>query len=66
VLATYNLTVLKRIVGVPGEVLVTNLNGNPIAGATIYADAVSGVTGANGIASFNFTASEQAVNMYAE
>lgn len=65
VLATYNLTVLKRIVGVPGEVSVTGLNGNPISGATVYADAVSGVTGANGIASFNFTASEQAVNMYA-
>lgn len=65
VLATYNLTVLKRIVGVPGEVSVTDLNGNPIAGATVYADAVSGVTGVNGIALFNFTASEQAVNMYA-
>ncbi|MDO9634815.1 MAG: T9SS type A sorting domain-containing protein, partial [Paludibacter sp.] len=65
VLATYNLTVLKRIVGVPGEVLVTNLSGNPVAGATVYADAVTGVTGANGIASFNFTASTQAVNMYA-
>ena len=65
VLATYDLTVLKRIVGVPGEVLVTNLSGNPVAGATVYADAVTGVTGADGIASFNFTASAQAVNMYA-
>jgi trimeric autotransporter adhesin len=65
VLATYNLTVLKRIVGVPGEVLVTNLSENPVAGATVYADAVTGVTGADGIASFNFTASAQAVNMYA-
>jgi hypothetical protein len=63
--AAYNLTIQKRIVGVPGEVLVTDLNGNPVAGATVYADAFSGVTGANGIASFNFTVSEQAVNMYA-
>lgn len=65
VLATYNLTVLKRIVGVPGEVLVTDLGGSPVAGATVYADAVTGVTGANGIASFDFTTTEQAVNMYA-
>lgn len=65
VLATYHLTVLKRIVGVSGEVLVTDLSGNPVAGATVYADAVSGVTGANGVASFDFTASAQAVNMYA-
>lgn len=66
VLATYNLTVLKRIVGVPGKVLVTDLSGNPVAGATVYADAVSGVAGADGIVSFNFTASVKAVNMYAE
>ena len=65
VLATYNLTVLKRIVGVPGKVLVTDLSGNPVSGATVYADAVSGVAGADGIASFDFTASAQAVNMYA-
>ena len=66
VLATYNLTVRKRIVGLPGEVLVTNLTGNPVAGATVYADALTGITGADGIASFNFTASAQAVNMYTE
>lgn len=66
VLATYNLTTLKRIVGVPGEVLVTDLSGNPVAGATVFANAVSGVTGANGIASFDFTASAEALNMYAE
>lgn len=65
VLATYNLTAIKRIVGVPGEVLVTDLSGNPVAGATVYAEDVSGITGADGIASFNFTASAQAVNMYA-
>jgi len=65
VLATYNLTALKRIVGLPGEVLVTDLSGNPVAGATVYTDAVTGVTGADGIASFDFTASVQAVNMYA-
>jgi len=66
VLATYNLTVLKRIVGVPGDVLVSDLSGNPVAGATVYADAVTGVSGADGIATFDFTASAQAVNMYAE
>ncbi|HET9571086.1 MAG TPA: metallophosphoesterase [Bacteroidales bacterium] len=66
VLATYNLTTLKRIVGVPGEVLVTDLSGNPIVGASVYAGPVSAQTGVDGIASFNFTASEQAVNMYAE
>lgn len=66
VMSSYNLTVLKRIVGVPGEVFVTDLNGSPVSGATVYAGDVSGVTGANGIALFNFTASEQAVNMYAE
>ena len=65
VLATYNLTALKRIVGVPGEVLITDLTGSPVVGATVYADAVSGITGADGIASFDFTASAQAVNMYA-
>lgn len=63
--ATYNLTIQKRIVGVPGEVLVTDLNGNPVAGATVYANTVTGVTGVNGVASFDFTASAQAVNMYA-
>ena len=63
--ATYNLTVIKRIVGVSGKVLVTDLSGNPIAGATVFADAVTGVTGADGTASFDFTASAQAVNMYA-
>jgi len=66
VLSTYNLTVLKRIVGLAGKVLVTDLSKNPVEGATVYADAVSGTTGADGIASFDFTASAQAVNMYAE
>lgn len=64
--ATYNLTVLKRIVGVDGEVLITDLNESPVAGATVYAGNVSGVTDANGIASFNFTDSAKELNMYAE
>ena len=64
VMAAYNLTVLKRIVGVTGKVLVTDLSGNPVAGATVSAEAVSGVTGTDGIVSFDFTASAQAVNMY--
>ncbi len=66
VVATYNVTALKRIVGVPGEVLVTDLSNNPVAGAIVYANAVSGVTSANGIASFDFTATAGAVNVYAE
>jgi hypothetical protein len=35
--ATYDFTVLRRIVGAPGEVLVTDLNGNLQAGATVRA-----------------------------
>lgn len=66
VLATYNLTVLKRIVGVDGEVLITDLNESPVAGATVYAGTISGVTDANGIASFNFTDEAKELNMYAE
>lgn len=65
VMATYNFKVLKRIVGINGEVLVTDLTGTPIPGATVYAASTSGTTDASGVASFNFTASAQSVDMYA-
>ncbi|NDW10899.1 T9SS type A sorting domain-containing protein [Dysgonomonas sp. 520] len=64
-LSTYNFTVLKRIVGTDGEVLVTDLSGNPVSGATVYANSISGTTDANGVALFNFTTSQQAIDMYA-
>lgn len=74
VVAAYDFTVNKRIVGAPGEVLVTDLSGNPQSGATVYAlnasmtDVVaSAVTGADGIASgMNFTSAAHGVNIYAE
>ncbi len=74
ILATYNVTIVKRIVGVPGEILITDQNENPVSGVTVYAlnaDKTSvlaqAVTDATGIASgMNFTASAQNVNIYAE
>ncbi len=73
VLATYEYTVTKRVTGVPGEVLVKDLSGNPVAGATVYAltatmtPITSAVTDANGIASnMNFTSSAQSIYIYAE
>ncbi|MFR9164960.1 MAG: T9SS type A sorting domain-containing protein [Dysgonomonas sp.] len=73
VLAAYDFVVNKRIVGLPGEVLVTNLDGSPLAGATVYALnselalITSAVTDANGIASgMSFTDIAQPVNIYAE
>lgn len=65
VTATYNIAAVKRIVGVPGKILVTNTSNEPVAGATVYAGALTGVTAADGIASFDFTTSAQAVNIYA-
>lgn len=64
VMSTYNFKVLKRIVGIDGEVLVTDLSGSPVSGATVYADSTLGTTGEDGVARFNFTASAQAINMY--
>ena len=72
--ATYDFTVLRRIVGAPGEVLVTDLNGNPQAGATaraLNADMTevlaSAVSNENGIASgMNFTEMAQGVNIFVE
>ena len=74
VLASYNFTVNKRIVGAPGEVLVTDLDGSPLSGATVYAlnskmteVVASAVTGPDGIASeMDFTSTAQSVNVYAE
>ena len=70
VLASYNFTVNKRIVGAPGEVLVTDLDGSPLSGATVYAlnskmteVVASAVTGPDGIASeMDFTSTAQSVN----
>lgn len=72
--ATYDFTVNKRIVGIPGEVLVTDLNGSPLSGAMVYAlnaamteVVASAVTGADGVASgMNFTNTAQDINIYAE
>jgi len=72
--ATYDFIVNKRVVGIPGEVLVTNLEGIPLSGATVYALSsdlssviASAVTGADGVASgMNFTNIAQPVNIYAE
>lgn len=74
ILANYDFTVNKRVVGIPGEVLITDLNGNPQAGATVYALGAdmstviaSAITGADGIASgMTFTSIAQGVNIYAE
>lgn len=74
VAATMDFTIEKRVVGMPGEVKVTDMQGNPIAGATVYAmnedlsaTVCSAMTDAAGIASgMNFTEQAQAVNIYAE
>jgi len=72
--ATYDFTVSRRIVGVPGEVLVTDLSGNPQSGATVRvlnqnmtSTIESVVTNADGIASgMIFTNIVQGVNIYVE
>lgn len=72
--AAYDFKVQKRVVGVAGEVAVTDLSGNPVAGATVYAmdEALATVlaeatTGADGVAGgMSFTDKAQAVNIYAE
>ena len=70
---TYNFTVLKRAIGLTGEVLVTDLGGNPVSDATVYAlnaamtsEIAHGITDASGVASFNFATSTTAINIYAE
>ena len=69
---TYDVTVLKRVVGAAGEVLVTDLSGNPVSGATVYAirtngsAIANGTTNESGVASFNFTTAAQAIMIYAE
>jgi len=72
--ATYNYTVNGRVAGLPGEVLVTNMSGVPVAGATVYAlnsttmaQITSAVTDANGLASnMNYTGTAQGVYIYVE
>ena len=74
VTAAYDFTVNKRVVGLDGEVAVTDTDGNPVSGATVYALSEdkqsvldSGTTDGNGIASgMKFTSTAQAVNIYAE
>lgn len=74
VLANYDFNVKKRIVGAPGEIMVTNLDGTPLPGATVYALGTdlatvlaSAITDANGIASnMDFTNTAQPVNIFAE
>ncbi len=63
--AHYNIKALKRIMGVPGEILVTDLNDNPVTGATVYGGSAQGTTGANGVATVNFTSAVAGVNVYA-
>lgn len=70
----FDYTVLKRVVGAPGEVLVSNPDGTPIPGATVYVlneakteVLTSAITGADGIAkNMPFTNTAQSVNLYAE
>ena len=70
----FDFTMLSRVVGAPGEVLVTDQNGNPVSGATVRAMSAdmselisSAVTNERGIASgMNFTNIEQSVNIFAE
>jgi len=72
--AHYTVAPVKRIVGAPGEVLVTDLDGTPQSGVMVNvldadgAKLESAVTGANGIAAglTNFTKTVQNVSLYAE
>lgn len=74
VASAFDFTVSKRIVGAPGEVLVTDNTGLPQSGATVYAldetmtnVIATAVTGADGMATdMEFTAAPQSVNIYAE
>ncbi len=65
VTATYNVDVLSRIEGVPAVVKVTDMSNNPVEGATVYGDAATGTTDAEGLATVNFTSIAKAVNVYA-
>jgi hypothetical protein len=72
--AAFDFNVQKRVVGAPGEVLVTDLNGNPVQGATVHVfndvmtfPIASAVTNTNGIASnLNFTYMTHSVNIFVE
>lgn len=74
VTASYDFTVNKRVVGVPGEITVTDMDGNVVSGATVYALSEnlqttldSKTTGADGVASgMSFTDVAQPVNIYVE
>lgn len=70
----FDFNVVKRIVGAPGEIKVTDMNGSPVAGATVYVlneekteVITSAVTQGDGIAkNMSFTNTAQSVNVYAE
>lgn len=70
----FDYNVLKRVVGAPGEIMVSNLDGTPVSGATVYVlneakteVITSAVTGGDGIAkNMSFTNTAQSVNVYAE
>ena len=72
--ASYDFAVNKRVVGVPGEITVTDLDGNVVSGATVYALSEdlqtvldSKTTGADGVATeMSFTNVAQPVNIYVE
>ena len=69
-----DIEVTRRIIGADGQVLVTDLEGNPIAGATVHVlnlaqtDVLeTAVTDADGIArGMAFSATAQSVSFYAE
>ena len=71
--ADYDFAVVKRIVGMPGEILVTDLDGNPQAGVTVrvlntqMVSLESAETGTNGIATglVEFTKAAQGVYIVA-
>ena len=72
VTASYDFMVTKRVVGAMGEVSVTDLTGNPVSGASVYAlnngmtDVIaSAVTDETGFVALNFTNTAQ-VYIYVE
>lgn len=70
----FDYNVLKRVVGAPGEIMISNLDGTPVSGATVYVlneakteVITSAVTGGDGIAkNMSFTNTAQSINIYVE
>ena len=69
----FTYTVLNRVVGLPGQIKVTEFDGTPISGATVVAltqdltsEVCTGTTNAEGIAdNMPFTSTAQSVCVYA-